>query len=133
MYPTPALRYLRSGLFFYDLCLRPILLRIPYLGCPTFIRDVPRRVVQAEGEPLLRRGTLPGQTLDNRKECLVVYWTLASRHLIFPSALGLFTLLAGQTNHRQDKTTPEVRRRRCRTVPYRGASPDRKSTRLNSS
>jgi hypothetical protein len=31
-----------------------LLLRIPNLGCPTFIRDVPRRVVQAEGEPPLR-------------------------------------------------------------------------------
>ena len=47
---------------------RPILLRIPNPGCPTFIRDVPRRVVQAEVEPLLRRGTLPGQTSDKRKE-----------------------------------------------------------------
>ena len=36
--------------------LRPILLRIPNLGCPTFIRDVPRRVVQAEG----RTSTSPG-------------------------------------------------------------------------
>jgi hypothetical protein len=41
-----------------------LLLRISNLGCPTLIRDVPRRVVQAEGEPLLRRGTLPGQTSD---------------------------------------------------------------------
>jgi hypothetical protein len=45
-----------------------LLLRIPNLGCPTFIRDIPRRVVQAEGEPLLRRGTLPSQTSDKRRE-----------------------------------------------------------------
>jgi hypothetical protein len=45
-----------------------LLLRIPNLSCPTFIRDVPRRVVQAEGEPPLRRGTSPGQTSNKRRE-----------------------------------------------------------------
>jgi hypothetical protein len=47
-----------------------LLLRIPNLGRSTFIWDVPRRVVQAEGEPPLRRRTLPSQTSDKRREWL---------------------------------------------------------------
>ena len=68
-------------------CLRPILLRIPNPGCPTFIRDVP--LGTSPGVLCKRRrnlyfagGLCQAKPRTNKRNGLVVYSTLASRLLI---------------------------------------------------
>jgi hypothetical protein len=59
-----------------------LLLRIPDLGCPTFVRDVPGVLCKHRENLHFAGGLRQAKPRANEENGLVVYWTLASRLLI---------------------------------------------------
>jgi hypothetical protein len=59
-----------------------LLLRIPDLGCPTFIRDVPGVLCKHRENLHFAGGLRQAKPRANEENGLVVYWTLASGLLI---------------------------------------------------
>jgi hypothetical protein len=95
--------------------LRPILLRIPNPGCPTFIRDVP--LGTSPGVLCKRRrnlyfagGLCQAKPRTNEEKGLVVYSTLASRLLI---SIRIPLEIKKAATPRSQDPDPSVVRYRC--------------------
>ena len=95
--------------------LRPILPRIPNPGCPTFIRDVP--LGTSPGVLCKRRrnlyfagGLCQAKPRTNKRNGLVVYWTLASRLLI---SIRIPLVIKNVATPRRQKFDLSVVRDRC--------------------